>query len=509
MMTVMVTRGRTRSAVPATVLGVVGTLLIVAGSTSVGWIGPGSTVREWPIIDWPRATDLRQNTASFVVVLGGLLLIGAWLGLRAATRDGGPVAVRSVTAAAIAWAVPLVAAVPLYSRDLFAYVGQGRLLLSDINPYVDGIAAEGGWYAIGVDPRWANTRTPYGPVFLYIEKLVVGASGESPVVAVAIFRLLAVAAVVAMAWYAYRIAVLRGMDRAFVLWIVAASPVTMFNFVVGGHNDALMLALLVAAMYYALQRHPVLAVVLVTLAIGVKPIAIIALPIIGIIWAGPDRTVKTTVRCWVLSAALGVGLLGVIGLAIDVGFGWVGALATPGSVAHWYAPVNWLASLSGWLVRLVGLDGDLVKSVVKAVALAVMAVIVVWTMVTMKKLDPLLRLAIAFAAAVLLSPFIHPWYAAWVIVLFAIAGVRRGPQTWVLVAASVFFAWVSVAETMDAPRGYEGGGWAIAVRAVLTTVGLLLLALYTCRVEGIDVRTLPTRARSLWARRPRRRTPAR
>ncbi len=502
MMAVMGTRVGTRSAVPATVLGVVGALLIVAGSTSVGWIGPGSTVREWPIIDWPRGTDDRQNWASFVVVLGGLLLIGAWLRVGALARAAGRAGVRTVVTAAIAWAVPLIASVPLYSRDLFAYVGQGRLLLNDINPYVSGIAAEGGWYAIGVDPRWANTRTPYGPVFLYIEKLVVGASGESPVVAVAIFRLLAVAAVVAMAWYAYRIALVRGIDPVLVLWIVAASPVTLFNFVVGGHNDALMLALLVAAVYYALQRHPVLAVVLVTLAIGVKPIAIIALPVIGIIWAGPERTLKTTIRYWAISAGVAVALLGVIGVAIDVGFGWVGALATPGSVAHWYAPVNWIASFSGWVVRLVGLDGDLVKSVVKAVFLAIMAVIVAWTMLTMRRLDPLLRLAIAFAAAVVLSPFIHPWYAAWVIVLFAIAGVRRGPQTWGLVAASVFFAWVSVAETMDAPRDYEGGGWAIAVRTVMCFVGLVALAAYTCRVEGIDVRTLPALAQRWWARRP-------
>jgi alpha-1,6-mannosyltransferase len=502
-------RLRTMSATPAIVLGVVGALLVVAASTSVGWIGPGSTVREWPLIDWPRATDLRQNIASFVAVVGGLLLIFAWLRVGVAARGTGAAGVRTAVTAAIAWAVPLVASVPMYSRDLFAYVGQGRLLLNDVNPYVSGIAAEGGWYAIGVDPRWANTRTPYGPVFIYLEQLVVGASGESPVVAVAIFRLLAVAGVVAMAWYAYRIAELRGLDRGFVLWIVAASPVTMYNFVVGGHNDALMLALLVAAAYYALRRHPVLAVVLVTLAIGVKPIAIIALPVIGILWAGPERTLASTIRYWALSTAIAVGLLGLIGSALDVGFGWVGALATPGSVAHWYAPVNWLALSSGWVVDQVGLDGDLVMSVVKAVALAVMAVIVAWLMLTMTKIDPLLRLALAFAAAVVLSPFIHPWYAAWVIVLFAIAGVRRGLQTWALIAASVFFAWVSVAETMDAPRDYEGGGWAIAVRAVMTAVGLLALAVYVCRSEGIELRTLPRRARSLWARRPRRRAAAR
>ena len=35
------------------------------------------------------------------------------------------------------------------------------------------------------------------------------------------------------------------------LWLLSASPIVLFNFVVAGHNDALMLAFIVAGMYYA------------------------------------------------------------------------------------------------------------------------------------------------------------------------------------------------------------------------------------------------------------------
>lgn len=486
-------------------VGVFGTLLITLGSTGAGWIGPGSTVRGWPIIEWPRSTQLMQNLCTFAVIIGGLLLVAAWIRLgtvlRKDPRPGN--ALRNVIVASVAWAVPLAVAVPLYSRDLFAYVGQGRLVLNGINPYVEGIAAERGWYAIGVDPRWANTRTPYGPVFIWIEKVVVGASGDSPVIAVAIFRILAILAVVAMAYYAYRIALLRGADPAIVLWIVAASPVTLFNFVVAGHNDALMLAMIVAAVYFALTRHPIVAVVLVTGAIGVKPIALLALPVIGILWAGRERGIKVIAGYWIVCAALAFGILGALGFALNVGFGWVAALTTPGSVAHWYAPVNWISSFSGWIVRLLGFDGDLVKSLVKLAALAVMAVVVAWVMLTRRAIDPLMRLAIAFAAAVLLSPFIHPWYAAWVIVLFGLVNLPAGWPRHLLGAASVFFAWVSVAETMDTSRAVGGADWPVVLRTVLTVGGLLGLAYYYYRQNTLQWRSIVATVRRGLSRSPR------
>ncbi len=486
-------------------VGIVGAVLITVGSTGAGWIGPGSTVRDWPILDWPRSQPALQHLSAFIVVVGGLILIAAWIRLgRVIGTDPSPrSALRSVLWAAAAWAAPLILSVPLYSRDLFAYVGQGRLVLNGINPYIEGIAAELGWYAIGVDPLWANTKTPYGPVFIGVEKLVVGAADDSPVIAVALFRLIAVLAVVGMAYYAYRVAVLRGINPARMLWIIAASPVTLFNFVVAGHNDALMLAMIVAAVYYALTRHPVVAVALVAGAIGVKPIALLALPVIGIIWAGPQRTMRVVVSYWAACSALAIGILAALGFALNVGFGWVAALATPGSVAHWYAPVNWIASLSGWFFRLIGTDGDFVKSLVKTAALGVMVLLVAWIMLTRREIDPLLRLALAFAAAVSLSAFIHPWYAAWVIILFALYGLPADWRQHLLATGSVFFAWVSVSETMNTPRSVGSNVLPNAIRTALVFCGLFGLAVYYCRQHGITTAMLFDRVRRL-LRRPDR-----
>ncbi|WP_136641432.1 polyprenol phosphomannose-dependent alpha 1,6 mannosyltransferase MptB [Subtercola vilae] len=469
------------------VLGLVGTLFIALGSIGVGWLGPGSNVLGWPFIDAVRANDVAVHVCTIVVIGAGLLLVIAWLKLGVALRANPPDALRRVIVTSAAWAAPLIFSVPLYTRDLFAYVGQGRLMVAGFNPYVDGISAVQGWFNIGVDPMWANAKAPYGPIYLWIEQVVVSAVGTSPIVAVALFRLLAIASVVILALFAYRIALLRGIEPAKMLWFVLASPVTMFNFIVGGHNDALMLAFMVAGLYYALTKRPLIAILLMTAAIGVKPIAVLALPIVGMIWAGQNRTLRSTLKYWIISVLIAGGVLGAIGFAMNVGFGWVLTLTTPGSVSHWYAPVNILAISVGGAFGALGLNGETPANVVKFIAIGVMVIAVAWLMLTKRNIDPLMRLALAFTATVILSPVIHPWYAAWCLVFFAILGIRDGLATHLAVSATIFFACVSIAEGMDISDAVQGDVVAQVVRTVIISGGAVILIVAYCLHEDLSV----------------------
>ncbi|RFA18023.1 hypothetical protein B7R25_15345 [Subtercola boreus] len=482
-------------------MGLVGSFFIVLGSLAVGWLGPGSNVRNWEPIQAIRSNDLLVHISTFVVIGAGLLLVIAWLKLGSSLRQKPADALRRVIVASIVWAVPLAVAVPLYSRDLFAYVGQGRLMAGGFNPYLDGISAIQGWFNIGVDPMWANAKTPYGPIYLWLEQLTVMASGDSPIIAVGLFRLVAIVSVAVMAFYAYRIAVLRSVDPSKVLWLVLASPVVLFNFVVAGHNDALMLAFLVAGVYYALQKHPIIAVLLVTASIGVKPIAVIALPIVGIIWAGQNRTMRSTVKYWVITVVVSAAVLGVLGFALNIGFGWVLTLATPGSVSHWYAPVNILAIAMGGAFGAFGLDGELPANIVKYVAVGAMVVVVAWVMLTKRNIDPVMRLALGFTATVILSPVIHPWYAAWCIILFAIVGIREGLATHLAVSASIFFACVSIAEGMDISDSVQGDILGYVIRTVFITGGGVALIVAYCIHEELSVRLIGQRVREYRERR--------
>jgi hypothetical protein len=433
---------------------VLGSAAIAVGSLGVGWIGPASPLGDVALLDALRKSATGAAVSGTLVVVGALALLAAWLDLGLSLLPGAAPAARGritqVVVSAASWSLPLLFALPMFSRDMFAYVGQGRLMAAGLNPYTTGMADLPGWFGVGIDPLWADTPTPYGPVFVWLERVVVVSTDALPAeVAVFAFRLLAVGGLALLALYAWRIARLRGLDEATVLWIVAASPLVLMNFVVAGHNDSLMLGFIAAGVYYALRDRPVLGTLFVALAMGVKPIAVIALPVIGLIWAGGTAGWAVVVRRWAAVAAIGIGSVVVLGWGIGVGSGWVAALATPTAVSSWYAPASILGITLGGVANGVGLDGDLVQNIVKLVLLGVGAAGATYLVIARRRGDPLWLLLGCFVAVVVLSPVIHPWYGLWILALFALAGAETLWGLRAIVYATAFFMLIGLAEPLD------------------------------------------------------------
>ena len=480
----VVDASRRRPALPAT-LGFIGSVLILFGSFGVGWLGRDSKFRSWALFATLRDDPAIQNVCAVLVVLGGATLVVAWLLLGAIVR-GCPRGVRTVDRVSLLWALPLIFTVPLFSRDVFAYVGQGRLRLNGFSPYTDAIAAVSGWYNLGVDRMWSNTPAPYGPIFVWIEELIVGLVGvESPEAAIALFRAIAVVSVVAIGYYSWRLARLRNIDEATVLWVASASPLVLFNFVVSAHNDALMVALMLAGIYFASTRRHVIGVLLITASIAVKPAALVALPIIGLLWAGADTRWKTRAKYWAISFCIALGILGAVGFAMDVRFDWILALTTPGAVLHWFAPAGSVASTSGAIASSLGWDAGLIIGLVKTVFLATAVGIIAYLMTTRKPIQPLARLTLAFATLILCSTTIYPWYAFWVLALWAILGIRRGLQTRIAAIVTICFAFGSLIEIGNLPVPIPGATSVDFARftgsAIAALLGTAILVIYTGR----------------------------
>ena len=510
-----------------------GSVLVLVGSLGVGWLGPASALRGWLLFELLRSSRGAVAICGLFVVLGALLLFAAWLSLglalwnsRDATdasshldrpgrpgRPAGPSRLRQVVVSAAAWSAPLLLTVPMFSRDMFAYVGQGRLMAAGLDPYTTGVADLPGWFGLGVDPLWADTQTPYGPVFVTLERLVVSSTDAfPPEVAVFGFRLLAFAGLAMLAYYAWRIARLRGLDAPVVLWAVAASPLVLINFVVAGHNDALMLGCIAAGVYYALRDRPVLGTVFVALAIGIKPIALIALPVIGLIWAGSTAGWAAVIRRWAAVAAIALGGLAALGWGLGVGVGWIGALATPVTISSWYAPANILGISIGGLANAMGLPGDTAQTGLKLALLALGCAAAAYLLIAKRRADPLWLLAACFAVIVLSSPVVHPWYGLWLLTLLALAsGVRmprrespaagpRSSPSWqparqwepwrlrTLVYSTGFFLLIGLAEPLDlVPRLETDAGIPVLVigTALVGVTALLIVAERAARRSGV------------------------
>ena len=154
--------------------GFIGSVMILGGSVGVGWIANGSPMIRNSLVIGLRTEGAGVITSTILLTLGAMILLRSWLRLGQRLVGSGQGALRCVVLAVALWGAPLLFAVPIFSRDVYAYTGQGRLMAEGQNPYTTGISSLSNWFMLGTDPSWAENRTPYGPLFLWLSRGVVG-----------------------------------------------------------------------------------------------------------------------------------------------------------------------------------------------------------------------------------------------------------------------------------------------------------------------------------------------
>ncbi|PVE20132.1 hypothetical protein DDA93_01395 [Arthrobacter sp. Bz4] len=434
----------------AVIQGFVGSLLMMIGSYGVGWLSLASVeLRRVPVIMWMRFEPAGAVVSVLILALGGMLLVRSWLRLGQRLHGWGPESRPVILSAVIAWGAPMCLALPLFSRDVFAYIAQGQVVLSGLNPYVDGYSQISNYLQIGADDMWAQSPTPYGPVFLWIEALVVGITGGQPDFSILLFRLIAIVGVALCVYYVPKLAELHGVNPNRALWLTAANPLFLINFIASIHNDALMIGLALWGLYLAATQKPLRAIVIVTLSIAIKPITLILLPFMGLMWAGKGASWPRKFLYWGLTAGISFAILWVMGMINGFGFGWVGALSTPGSVWIWYAPIGFLGMVVMILADALGFDGQSFTDVVYLLGRITSLAIIGWLMFTGEHSRLVRRLALAFAAIVFLAPMIQSWYVVWLIPLFAVTGIRNDWQVKTLYFMVSFFMIYAISDQLD------------------------------------------------------------
>ena len=293
------------------------------------------------------------------MILGGALFLQAWLVVGADVLAGHVRDIRRLWAVLALWCAPLLLAPPLFSRDVYSYFVQGKLVLSGGDPYTEGVASIPGWFRDGVDPMWQDTPTPYGPMFLSLSRGVAAFVGDNPYLAVIFFRLIALIGVALLAYYVPRLAFHCGIDASKALWLGVMNPLVLMHFVAGAHNDALMIGLIVAGFAVAIEGRPLVGVLVLSLGGMVKPIGLLALPFIGLVWAGTRADLKGRIVAWVKTAAAFVVAYLVLAALVGTSLGWIRALTTPGEVKTWLSPATALGMASGNLLSWIGLGDHL------------------------------------------------------------------------------------------------------------------------------------------------------
>jgi alpha-1,6-mannosyltransferase len=206
------------------------------------------------------------------------------------------------------------------------------------------------------------------------------------------------------------------------------NPMVILHFVAGAHNDSLMVAAICLALWLALTNRTTFSIVVAALAVGIKPVAIVVLPFIALILAGQNPTRRSRIYA-VLRVAFTTGPVLIFSSAlVGVGaFGWIGALATPGSVRSWLSPITAIGMMWGGFIQIMGLGNhtDVTITITRVCGALALGVLLVGLVLRPTGRSATRGAAEAFLLLVLLGPVAQPWYLLWAIPLFASTGLSR------------------------------------------------------------------------------------
>jgi hypothetical protein len=358
---------------------------------------------------------------------GTVGLLVAWWRLKSSSEA------RWLVWTGVLWALPLLAAPPLASRDVYSYACQGWLHIAGADPYAVGVATCP--WVDAVAPLWRDTPAPYGPAAIGLSAVaarIAVAAVDHPadqlVLAVGLLRLFAIAGVVLAVAAGRRLALAGRVPPAQAVWLGLLTPLVAVHAISGAHHDALMAGLVVAGlaatrwsrlMGAATAGSPrwagaAAAGAFLALATAVKATAVVAVPFAVILMLN-----RPGVRSR-LAAAAGsfAGVFAAVTLLIGLGFGWIGALAAAEHTPQWTSIPSAVGMVAGYVLRGFGL-GSAVGPALAAARLvgllvlgAVAAALVVYAWRRRDSVGVVVACcAAAFAAVAVLSPVFYPWYA--------------------------------------------------------------------------------------------------
>ncbi len=209
---------------------------------------------------------------------------------------------------------------PYLSIDLFSYIAYGSLgSAPGGNPYIEPVSSVGfsplgahlvmsGWRPLDVVPL-----TPYGPLWVRLETAILRITSDVPT-DVLLSKGLAVAASLGSAALIWAIlGRVRPADQLLGTLLYLWNPVVIVEFAAEGHNDALVILCVLAAIFLTVAARPALALVMLLLAVLTKYVPLILLPAQAVYFWSAWRTRPERAR---LASLLLLGLLGGLMLAV-------------------------------------------------------------------------------------------------------------------------------------------------------------------------------------------------
>jgi hypothetical protein len=348
---------------------------------------------------------LGAAVAAFVAYLAGLAI----------ARSGGLALRSAVTVAVVVQIVPLAGPV-LLSTDVYTYWDYGRIAaVHGGNPYDDPPNAypdDPAYARMGAD--WRDTTSVYGPGFSLLSEGHAAAAGESATAAAWLYKGLAAVCMILLVLLAARLAVRKAFAAVFVGW----NPLLALHFAGGGHNDALMMVLVLGALALAASGRLELAGTAWVGAVAVKWIALVFLPLRAVAAFRTGRPVRH------LGFAAVAALLAALA-TWRYGTSWLGAFGPLADNLERQARYSLPSRVAG-----LGLSEDASRWLFAGL----FAFAYLWLL--REAWRGRARLALCAGILLVCTPWLVPWYAVWAVPLAAVE--EDSTARWLALALSAY-----------------------------------------------------------------------
>ena len=260
--------------------------LAVAGLLSAGiyvmlaarlpWWRYGGVPQSW-------AELLGKELGTFALCLGvtGMLMVLYVWGMRF-TRAGNSADRWIIWTFACVFAVALLWLLPITS-DLFAYLRQAHMLTDlGANPLLQAPADVADSLVQTYSTLYDTRPTVYGPAWVLLSAVGTSGSYDLPI-GLLYLKGLSAAAFLAAAWLVERLLLeLRPCAALEGLYFFAWNPLVLLMAVGDGHNDIVLVALVLLALWLLLRERWALSFAVLVLSVWVKYVSLVLVPLFGL-----------------------------------------------------------------------------------------------------------------------------------------------------------------------------------------------------------------------------------
>ncbi|MHC3004784.1 alpha-(1-_6)-mannopyranosyltransferase A [Gordonia sp. GN26] len=417
---------RDRTARGDLIIGAIGAILVCVGSFGVGDPPRNTTTLADLGLSWITYGH-GKNLFGIFFWLGVFAMVFAWvrLGRRIARGATDSPSVRTLQRWLLVWAAPLLVAVPVYSRDVYAYLAQGAVFGAGFNPYADGPAHHPGPLVDSMATVWATTTAPYGPFTMGLLRVVTEVTGDHVVAGILAVRLVLLPGLFLSLWAVPRLARHFGASPQAGLWLALFNPMVLIHLVAGPHVELLMAGVLTTGVVLVVTGRHVAGTAVLALAVSIKVTAGIAVPFVLWIWLSHIRsrrpvTARDVVGVFAAIVGISVAVFGLWTLLVGLGLGWLTGLGWADVIINWFTIPTFVAHVVTLVAApFVALNLQPVLEITRAIGSVVLAVTLValWWRHRRDERDAVAGMAWAMLAVLLLEPSTLPWYYTWALAI--------------------------------------------------------------------------------------------